>query len=131
MEYGIIASECAKRLENCGYHLHAQDRDYIDEVTLMTLSDHVDHNLTEEELIELVMAEGRTFLKKNHELDLIIQSLRYRGYHLKLGRRAFRKTRWYIKGFSEGYGTIADAKAEIDNWGIETSLTFSDTEKAL
>ncbi|HSP46748.1 MAG TPA: hypothetical protein VLN47_01550 [Clostridiaceae bacterium] len=131
MEYGIIANECAVRLENIGYHLHAQDRDYIDEVTLMILSDHVDNNLTEEELIELVMAEGRTFLKKNHELDLIIQSLRYRGYHLKLGKRVFRKTRWIIKGFPEGYRTLADAKAEIDKWGIETSDDFLDTEKVL
>ncbi|HSP46747.1 MAG TPA: hypothetical protein VLN47_01545 [Clostridiaceae bacterium] len=69
MEYGIISNECAIRLKNSGYLLYAQSRDYLDEVTLMIISDYVGKSLSVEGLIELVIAEGRTFLKKSDEIN--------------------------------------------------------------
>lgn len=131
MEYGRIASECAIRLQNSGYLLRAGDRDYIDEVSMMMLSDHMDMTLTEEEMIELVMAVGRTSLRHSNEIDLMTQNIRYRGYQLRLRKRLFRRTGWYIKGFSEGYRTLADAREEIDEWGKGTSDDFLDNNKAL
>lgn len=131
LEYGKIASECAIRLQNSGYLLRAGDRDYIDEVAMMMLSDHAQMNLTEEEMIELVMAVGRASLRHSNEIDLITQSIRYHGYHLRLRKKLFRRTGWYIKGFSEGYRTLVDARAEIDEWGTENAEDFLDTFEAL
>lgn len=131
LEYGRIATECAVRLQNGGYLLDAGDMDYMNEVAIMMLSDHADENLTEDQMIELVMSEGRTFLKHSNEIDLMTQNIRYRGYHLNLKKRFFRRTGWYIEGFSEGYRTLADARAEIDEWGLESSDDTMDTSRAL
>lgn len=131
MEYGRIVSECAVRLQNGGYLIGAGDMDYMDEVTMMMLTEHADENLTEDQMIELVMAEGRTFLKHSNEIDLTTKSIRYRGYHLKLKKRLFRRTGWYIKGFSEGYRTLADARKEIDEWGIESLDDVLDASRVL
>lgn len=62
MRYRTISKECAERLSDLGYVLSDGDQTFIDELTMMVLTENTGGDYTDEEIIQRIIPLAKLYL---------------------------------------------------------------------
>ena len=61
MRYRTISTECEKRFSNQGYSLSDGDRAFIDELTMIVLTENLEGDCTDEDIIQRIIPLGKLY----------------------------------------------------------------------
>lgn len=67
MRYRNISKKCVETLTDQGYSLSDGDRSFIDELTMMVLTENADGDCTDEELVHRILHLGKLHLDPEPE----------------------------------------------------------------
>lgn len=102
MRYTNISTACARRLLQDGYLLGEGDKAYIDELTMMILTENENTEYSDEEFIDQITSIGRLNLKRATQAERMAQAVCSSVLEDDIRKSFWRRAAWFIQTMTRG-----------------------------